>query len=61
MPNLSTTEYKMVSEIFNRCLFWEEQIRKGYASGTMEDRSRYYSQHVVIMDLKAFITETLEK
>lgn len=61
MPNLSTTEYKMVSEIFNRCLFWEEQIRKGYASGTMEDRSRYYSQHVVIMDLKAFITEKLEK
>ena len=61
MPNLSTTEYKMVSEIFNRCLFWEEQIRKGYASGTMEDRSRYYSQHVVIMDLKAFITQKLEE
>ena len=61
MPNLSTKEYKMVSEIFNRCLFWEEQIRKGYARGTMEDRSRYYSQHLVIMDLKAFITEKLEK
>jgi hypothetical protein len=51
----------MVSEIFNRCLFWEEQIRKGYESGTMEDRSRYYSQHVVIMDLKGFITRKLEE
>lgn len=61
MQNLSTTEYKMVSEIFNRCLFWEEQIRKGYESGTMEDRSRYYSQHVVIMDLKGFITQKLEE
>lgn len=61
MPNLSTTEYKMVSEIFNRCLFWEEQIRKGYESGTPEDRSRYYSQHVVIMDLKGFIMRKLEE
>ena len=51
----------MVSEIFNRCLFWEEQIRKGYESGTPEDRSRYYSQHVVIMDLKGFITRKLEE
>lgn len=51
----------MVSEIFNRCLFWEEQIRKGYESGTPEDRSRYYSQHVVIMDLKGFIMRKLEE
>ena len=50
----------MVSEIFNRLMFWEEQIRKGYEGGTMEDRSRYYSQHVVILDLKGFITRKLE-
>ena len=61
MPGLSTTEYKMVSEIFNRCLFWEEKVRKEYAKGTPEDRSRAYAQHVVLMDLKAFITEKLEK
>ena len=51
----------MVSEIFNRLLFWEEQIRKGYKSGTMEDRSRFYAQHVLIMDLKGFITTKLEE
>lgn len=51
----------MVSEIFNRCLFWEEKVRKEYAKGTPEDRSRAYAQHVVLMDLKAFITEKLEK
>jgi hypothetical protein len=61
MPSLSTKEYKTVSEIFNRLMFWEEQIRKGYESGTMEDRSRYYSQHVVILDLKGFITRKLEE
>ena len=61
MPNLSTTEYKMVSEIFNRCLFWEEKIRKQYAQGTPEDRSRAYAQHVIIMYLKAKITTLLEE
>jgi len=61
MLDSSSIEYKKVSEIFNRLNFWEEQIRKGYESGTMEDRSRYYSQHVVIMDLKGFITRKLEE
>ena len=61
MPASFTNESKKVSEIFNRLLWWEEQIREGYESGTMEDRSRYFSQHVVIMDLKGFIIRKLEE
>ena len=51
----------MVSEIFNRCLFWEGKIRQQYAMGTPEERSRAYAQHVIIMDIKAKITTLLEE
>jgi len=61
MPNLSTTEYKTVSEIFNRLVWWEEQIREGYTLSTDTKRDYLYQQHKVILDLKGFIIKKLEE
>lgn len=61
MPNLSTTEYKMVSEIFNRLVWWEEKIREGYAMSTDVQRDGLYQQHKLVVDLKGFITRKLEE